>query len=655
MTTSLEQAIETLPQDSGILLESTRENITHWVKSGFLPDWAADSLLELINKEAWEELNDRFYKNLTFGTGGMRGRTIGKVATAIESGSGKEPQYPAVGSNYLNDFMVVKATTGLFRYVESFLQNENRSHEIPVLVIGHDVRYFSRHFCELAASTWGQLGGVAQIFVGPRSTPQVSFTVRDIGAHAGIVITASHNPPHDNGYKVYFEDGAQVVPPHAAGIVEQVNQVDWQDVAKLLEKDLSNVRTLPESLDVSYRNSIKGSLANVELIRNHPPKVVFSSIHGTGGLASVPLLEELGVDVSEVEAQAVLDGGFPTVPSPNPENAEALQMGMDQAKETGAVALIGTDPDADRMGVAVRNSNGEMTILTGNMIGSMLAEYRITLLKESGLLPLEGTQGAALIKTFVTTPLQEAIAKQHGVKLINTLTGFKWIGEKLRIYEQELCQKYQEDNGAALDYDATPAHVRAKLLQEYSTYYIFGGEESYGYLASDAVRDKDANAATAMFCELGAWLRSQDKNFLEYLDELYVKYGYYFEKLGNVYYEGASGAQKIQNILRSYQEQPPQEFDGRKVTNFKDFENGNYEDADGKTIPKEKFFFLDLEDGSSFAVRGSGTEPKIKFYVFGHGGVGSASELPAVKASTQSSVQSLLDAIVSDAKDRAES
>ena len=653
MSNSLIETIESLPATGGPLLESTRENLLLWINGGFLPDWAEQSLRELVNKEAWEELNDRFYKNLSFGTGGMRGRTIGKVATTIEQGTEKEPAYPAVGSNYLNDFNVVKATLGLFRYVDEFLKSENRSHEIPILVIGHDVRYFSRHFCELAASTWGQMGGIAQIFEGPRSTPQVSFTVRDIGAHAGIVITASHNPPHDNGYKVYFEDGAQVVPPHAEKIVEQVQNVDWHDVSKLLEKNLSNVRILPKSLDDRYRESIKGSLANVQLIKDYPPKVVFTSIHGTGRIATVPLLKDLGVNVSEVEEQAVLDGGFPTVPSPNPENVEALQMGMDQAEATGADALIGTDPDADRMGVAVRNSEGKMVILTGNMIGSMLAEYRITLLKETGLLPSDGSQSAALIKTFVTTPLQEAIANEHGVKLINTLTGFKWIGEKLRIYEEELCSNYQEATGAALDYDATPAEERAILLEEYSTFYIFGGEESYGYLASDAVRDKDANAAAAMFCELGAWLRSQKKSYLEYLDDLYIKYGYYFEKLGNVYYEGASGARKIQNILNSYQTNPPKEFAGKKVVEFMDFENGEYSDADGKPIPKEKFFFLKLDDGSSFAVRGSGTEPKIKFYVFGSGDVSSAQALQSVKSAIQLDVQNFLDSILNDAQNRA--
>ena len=403
------------------------------------------------------------------------------------------------------------------------------------------MRYFSRHFCELAASVWGQLGGIAQIFEGPRSTPQVSFTVRYVRAHAGIVITASHNPPHDNGYKVYFEDGGQIVLPHAEGIVKHVSSVDWGTVAKYLNKDTSNVRILPETLDSAYLDSAKDSLANPELLRIHSPKVVFTSIHGTGRISSIPLLKSLGTEVSEVAEQAILDGGFPTVDSPNPENAEALQMGIDQAKAEGADLLIGTDPDADRMGVAVRDSDGDMVLLTGNMIGSMMAEYRVTLLKDAGLLPPDGSPNAALIKTFVTTPLQQAIAKAHGLKIINTLTGFKWIGEKLRIYEEQLCETYLRETGVALDYDATPSKKRAKLLLKYSTYYVFGGEESYGYLASDLVRDKDANAAVAMFCELGAWLRSQGKSYLDYLDELYLKYGYYYEKLGNLYYEGAAG------------------------------------------------------------------------------------------------------------------
>ena len=649
---TLKQTIENLPADTP-LLASSKETLLSWLSGSFLPDWALESLNELVESGAWDELNDRFFKNLSFGTGGMRGRTVGKVSTKVEQGVGPEPVYPAVGANYLNDFNVLKATIGLFRYVDGFLKESDRGHEVPTLVIGHDVRYFSRHFCELAASVWGQLGGIAQIFEGPRSTPQVSFTVRYVRAHAGIVITASHNPPHDNGYKVYFEDGGQIVPPHAEGIVKHVSSVDWGTVAKYLNKDTSNVCILPETLDSAYLDSVKDSLANPELLRIHSPKVVFTSIHGTGRISSIPLLKSLGTEVSEVAEQAILDGGFPTVDSPNPENAEALQMGIDQAKAEGADLLIGTDPDADRMGVAVRDSDGDMVLLTGNMIGSMMAEYRVTLLKDAGLLPPDGSPNAALIKTFVTTPLQQAIAKAHGLKIINTLTGFKWIGEKLRIYEEQLCETYLRETGVALDYDATPSKKRAQLLLKYSTYYVFGGEESYGYLASDRVRDKDANAAVAMFCELGAWLRSQGKSYLDYLDELYLKYGYYYEKLGNLYYEGAAGSERIQAILKAYQQTPPHTFSGRSVTTFKDFSSSDYKDADGKPIPSEVFFFLELEGGYSFAVRASGTEPKIKFYVFGSEPVEDASSLPSVKKQTISSVGHLLDDILGDARSKA--
>ncbi len=648
-----EQIIEQLPAAGDLLLGSAREILLDWLQGGFLPEWALASLGELVEKGAWEEINDRFYRNLAFGTGGMRGRTVGKVTTSFEQGEGREPVRPAVGASYLNDFNLLKATIGLFHYVQGYLQESERGHEVPLLVIAHDVRYFSRHFCELAASVWAKLGGIAQIYDGPRSTPHLSFSVRYIRAHAGIVITASHNPPHDNGYKVYFEDGAQIVPPHAEGIIKAVQLVDWGVVAQYLEKDLSRVCILPSTVDTAYQDSVKASLANAGLIQKHPPKVVFTSIHGTGGVISAPLLKDLGVQVSEVEAQAGMDGGFPTVDSPNPENVEALQMGLDQAKAEGADLLIGTDPDADRMGVAVRGPDGEMVLLTGNMIGSMLAEYRVTLLKECGVLPQEGTPNAALIKTFVTTPLQEAIAKAHGLKLINTLTGFKWIGEKLRLYEEQLREKFLEATGAALEYDATPAEERVKLLLQYSTFYVFGGEESYGYLASDRVRDKDANAAAAMFCEMGAWLQGRGESYLQYLDAIYLKYGFFFEKLGNLYYEGATGTGMIQAILNSYKDSPPKSLAGRPVSAVKDFAAGGHRDADGKEIPRETFFFLELDGGYSFAVRASGTEPKIKFYVFGSDPVAAPSSLQLVKDATRASVEELLEAILKDARIRA--
>ncbi|MDA9764269.1 phospho-sugar mutase, partial [Opitutales bacterium] len=486
--------------DAGNVLQSTADNVTLWVEGNFLPDWALQSIEELISKEAWEELNDRFYKNMEFGTGGIRGRTIGKVTAAGETGtlsSQGTPEHPAIGSNVLNDFNVIRATIGLYNYNKQYLDS-NEIFDAPKLVIAHDVRHFSRYFCKLAASTWTRLGGIAMIFDGPRSTPHLSFSVRKLGATAGIVITASHNPPHDNGFKAYFTDGAQVVEPHASGIVEQVGLVNLPETAQHFELDMEKVITLPASIDEAYYDSVMDVALDKELFEKSDLKVVFSPIHGTGGIASIPVLQRLGIAVDVVEAQNDFDPQFASVVSPNPENAEALAMSIKRAEATGADVVIATDPDCDRMGVAVRDSEGKMQLLTGNQIGSVMAEYRIVQMKERGILPPGGTEGAVLVKTFVTTPLQDTIGAAHGLKVINTLTGFKWIGEKIGNYEQQLQDQLKEKHGYQIDYDNTDYLKRADLLQEHSTFYVFGGEESYGYLGSDAVRDKDGNAAVVM-------------------------------------------------------------------------------------------------------------------------------------------------------------
>ncbi|MDG2170546.1 MAG: phospho-sugar mutase [Opitutales bacterium] len=642
--------------DAGNVLQSTADNVTLWVEGNFLPDWALQSIEELISKEAWEELNDRFYKNMEFGTGGIRGRTIGKVTAAGETGtlsSQGTPEHPAIGSNVLNDFNVIRATIGLYNYNKQYLDS-NEIFDAPKLVIAHDVRHFSRYFCKLAASTWTRLGGIAMIFDGPRSTPHLSFSVRKLGATAGIVITASHNPPHDNGFKAYFTDGAQVVEPHASGIVEQVGLVNLPETAQHFELDMEKVITLPASIDEAYYDSVMDVALDKELFEKSDLKVVFSPIHGTGGIASIPVLQRLGIAVDVVEAQNDFDPQFASVVSPNPENAEALAMSIERAEATGADVVIATDPDCDRMGVAVRDSEGKMQLLTGNQIGSVMAEYRIVQMKERGILPPGGTEGAVLVKTFVTTPLQDTIGAAHGLKVINTLTGFKWIGEKIGNYEQQLQDQLKEKHGYQIDYDNTDYLKRADLLQEHSTFYVFGGEESYGYLGSDAVRDKDGNAAVVMFCEIASYLKSQGKTFLDYLDTLYSKYGYFYETLGNVYYEGAAGAQKIKNILESYRSDTPKDIGDIAVTEMKDFGVDVLTDADGETIPKQDFYFLTLANGYKYAVRGSGTEPKIKFYLFGHEEVTDPAELEDKKTLTISTIESMKEAILADAAVRAE-
>lgn len=641
---------------SGDLLESTVKHLNTWTQADYLPEWVGASIAELVEQGAWEELNDRFYRELAFGTGGMRGRTIGKVSTSVEQGppnASGAPAYAAVGTNVLNDFNIVRATIGLYEYVSAYLIGTG-CYDRPRFVIAHDVRHFSRHFCLLAASTWNRLGGQALIFDGPRSTPQLSFAVREYGAHCGAVITASHNPPHDNGFKVYFGDGAQVVAPHAEAIVAQVQAVGLEAVPAFLELDLSQIITLGDDADAAYLAVLEAGVLDTEVMAQQAPKVVFSPIHGTGGISSIPALKKLGVEVIEVPEQAVQDARFPTVQSPNPENAEALKMAMETAEATGASVVLATDPDADRMGVAVRNAAGELQLLTGNQIGTLLAEYRIATLKESGVIPEAGSERAALIKTFVTTPMQEALATAHGIKTVNTLTGFKWIGEKMADYEAEMKAGLLEAEGMALDYDRCDPWTRAELLMEYSTFFVFGGEESYGYLASDRVRDKDANAAVVMFCEMAAYLQAQEMTIPEYLDSLYLQHGYYLESTINIYYEGAAGSEKIAAILASYRADAPAAFGDIQVTGFTDFGRTESVDADGKPIPAQDFYVLELDNGYSFAVRGSGTEPKIKFYIFGRSEVSDAGELEAVKAATAAAMESLAAAIGADARQRAE-
>ena len=640
---------------AGQLLPSTSDNLQAWLKAG-LPAWALASIDELIAQQAWGELNDRFYRYLEFGTGGMRGRTIGVVSAKSETGQlGPKgtPEHAAVGCNVLNDFTLIRATVGLFRYTHEYLTKAGR-YDLPKLVIAHDVRHFSRHFCELAASTWTKLGGTAYIFEGPRSTPQLSFSVRYLKAHAGVVITASHNPPHDNGFKAYFEDGGQVVPPHDKAIVNEVNKVALGELAAFLAKDLSRVVTLGRAADDAYLAVAAKALLDPSVFKKVKIKIAFTNIHGTGGVASVPLLLHAGAEVHEVSEQVDFDPRFPTVKSPNPENAEALSKAVALAEAEGLDLVVATDPDCDRMGCAVRNREGKIELLTGNQIGAMLAEYRISKYKELGWIPKAGVASAALVKTFVTSPLQDAIGRGHGVKVINTLTGFKWIAAKIRVYEDQLKAKLLSAEGIAIDYDATPFESRARLLQKYSTFYLFGGEESYGYLGNDYVRDKDGNAACLMFAELCASVKSRGMAVTEYLDDIYLRYGFYLEGVINIYYEGASGATKIKRILDTYRSSPPTAFGDVAVAKFQDFGREQVFDADGEKIPSQDLYFVTLANGYSFAARGSGTEPKMKFYLFAHAKAADAAELKTVKVQVKAELERVRALIEADAKKRAE-
>lgn len=641
---------------AGHLLPSTVENLGAWLDAG-LPAWFFASVDELVAREAWGELNDRFYRYLEFGTGGMRGRTVGVIASSAEQGGdaarGGSPAHAAAGCNVLNDFTLMRAVIGLYRYVHAHLEQSGRP-DSPKLVIAHDVRHFSRHFCELAASVWTRLGGTAFIFGGPRSTPQLSFSVRWLKAHCGVVITASHNPPHDNGFKAYFDDGAQVVPPHDAGIVKQVNAVPLSELAGFLTIDLSRTLVLGDTADEAYLATAAEAVIDPEVFRRTELKVAFTSIHGTGGVSSVPLLKRAGCTVREVAEQSAFDARFPTVKSPNPENAEALALAVALAEKEGLDVVMATDPDSDRMGCAVRGTEGKLHLLTGNQIGALLADYRLTVYKERGWIPSDGSDRVAIIKTFVTTPLQDAIGRGHRVKVINTLTGFKWIAAKQRGYENQLRTALLEKQGLAIDYDATPLATRARLLQEHSTFYAFGCEESYGYLPNDSLRDKDGNAACLMLAEVCAWAKVRGTSVMAYLDELYLKYGYFLEGTINLYYEGAAGAAKIRRILETYRNAPPKSFGDVAVSKFEDFGRMDIRDEDGELIPRQDLYFVRLANGYSFAARGSGTEPKMKFYVFASSPVESAGELPGVKAAVKSELERIKALIETDAKTRAE-
>ena len=639
--TKKENILELLerPQAQAKLLDSAKGNIKKLLDENFLPDWAMSTLEELLESGAYEELNDRFFTVIAFGTGGMRGRTIGKVPSAAELGKVSEqgtPEHAALGTNNMNDFTVARATIGLFNYCKRYCSEKGLG--VPSLVVAHDVRHFSRHFCELIASIWTGLGGEAMIFDGPRSTPQLSFSVRELKTTAGIVVTASHNPSHDNGYKVYFSDGAQVISPVAEGIVEEVAKVSWGDVKSRLGIDLKAVRAVPAAAEEAYIKAIEACVIDTQAMRQHKPKLVFTAVHGTGATLCPKIMRHFGLEPVLVDEQMKMDPRFPTVKQPNPEYPETLSMGIAKAMEVSADCLMATDPDADRMGVAVRTRDGSMRLLTGNMIGALLEEYRISRMEEFGW--IKEPKNCAIIKTFVTSPLQDAIAAAHGLKCINTLTGFKWIGGRLEYYQRQLASFLGGEN-----YDNISYERRRELYQKHSTFFVFGGEESYGYLATDYVRDKDANAAVIMFSEMTAWLKGRGMTVDEYLDEIYLKYGYFYESLKSIYREGAAGAKKIQDFLKSIAEKPIDEVCGVKVAKATDFFKDEIFDADGLKIPREKFFFYELENGYKFAIRASGTEPKIKFYGFAKEAVSDKSALAGAKERAKAELERMLDGL----------
>ncbi|MDH4445509.1 MAG: phospho-sugar mutase [Akkermansiaceae bacterium] len=627
---------------AGNLLESAKSNITTLL-AGTTSEIAPRVIDELVSAGAWDELNDRFFKTLAFGTGGLRGRTIGRVVTVAEQGMGGpngRPEHPCVGTATMNFYNLSRAVRGLIAYAKQFAGPTRK----PMLVFAHDTRHFSRDFAEFCAKVCADLGTDAYLFEGARSTPQLSFAVRELRADAGVVLTASHNPAHDNGFKAYFNDGAQIVDAHADGIIREVNAISAEHYDSVPEAERGVITLLGAEMDARYVALLKTLLLKPSLLEGASTRIVFTNLHGTGGHINVPMLREFGFDVLTVPEQDVQDGRFPTVDSPNPENAPALKMGIELAEKSGAEIVIGTDPDADRMGVAVRDAAGKMVLLTGNQIGSLMAWYRLKTCFELGWLTNANRNRAVLVKTYVTTELQRAIADGFGVGIVDTLTGFKYIAGKLRKYEEAIPADKKGDYRSL-----TQAQTRALRL-EYSRFFVFGGEESYGYLGSDAVRDKDANGAALMFAEVAAYAKSVGKTLPELMDDVYAQFGYYLEMGKSLVMEGADGAAKIQALANSYAENPPTFVDGSAVLRIRDFAKQDLFDQEGDLLPKEKMLFVDLEDGRSFAVRPSGTEPKIKYYLFGKHAPGG--DLAVAKSSVAAGLSSLWQWIEADAEQR---
>lgn len=504
----------------------------------------------LISEENIEELTERFYQNLAFGTGGLRGIIGG-------------------GYNRLNSFTIRKATQGLAEYITSQVQDGS-------VAIAYDSRNYSDVFAMEAARVLAGNGIKVYLFSSLRPTPELSYAVRELKTTAGIVVTASHNPKQYNGYKVYWSDGCQVTAPHDTKIVELANSVTNINVA---DESSKNIIMIDKEIDDKYINMVKSLAIRPELIKEKGKEltVVFTPLHGTGKMPVARALEEMGIEVIFVEEQKEPNGDFPTVPKPNPEEESALKLGLELAKKVNADLLLATDPDADRLGIAVPDKNGDFVLVTGNQLGALLSDYIFSSRKELGTLPAK----PAFVKTIVTTNLQKKLAQSYGAACFDVLTGFKFIGEKINEFETG-SEGYE---------------------------YIFGGEESYGYLVGTAVRDKDAVSAATMTAELALYHRSQGRSLLDQLENIWKEHGYYQEALINMEFEGMAGAQKIADIMKSLRDNSPKAIDSIPVSEIFDYSEGVND------LPKSNVLQYVLEDGTIITARPSGTEPKIKFYV----------------------------------------
>ena len=544
-----------------------KEVYEQWIANPYFDEATKEELKSIAEDE--NEIKERFYMDLEFGTAGLRG-IIG------------------AGTNRMNIYVVRRATQGLANYIAKV---DKKSQGVA---IAYDSRHMSPEFAQEAALCLAANGIKAYIFETLRPTPELSFAVRHLGCVAGINVTASHNPPEYNGYKVYWEDGAQITPPHDSGIMGEVKAIsDWNTVKTMDKAEAEKAglfEVIGKEVDDAYMAELKKQVIHMDAIQAEGKnlKIVYTPLHGTGNIPARRILKELGFEnVYVVKEQELPDGDFPTVSYPNPEAAEAFELGLKLAKEVDADLVLATDPDADRLGVRVKDKNGEYHDLTGNMSGCLLANYEISQRKAvNGSLPEDG----ALIKTIVTTNLADAIAKGYGVKLIEVLTGFKFIGQQILGFEKS-------GKGS----------------------YLFGFEESYGCLIGTYARDKDAIVATMALCEAAAYYKTQGKTLWDAMIGMYEQFGYYKDDIKAVTMKGIEGLQKIQDIMNSLRQNPPAEFAGHKVVAVRDYKADTIKNLETGEVtptglPNSNVLYYELTNDAWVCVRPSGTEPKVKFY-----------------------------------------
>lgn len=530
-----------------------------WLDSN-ISDEAKAEIRRMMDSDNPDELIDAFYKDLEFGTGGLRG-------------------IMGVGSNRVNEYTIGMATQGFANYLNATFPDQ----EIKV-AIAYDSRNNSQFFGEVTAAVFSANGIKVYLFEELRPTPELSFSIRHLGCKGGVVLTASHNPKEYNGYKAYFDDGGQVTPPHDKNIVAEVAKVSLDTLN--MEADESLIERISTLIDEPYLEKITTNVVTPEAIKNqHDLKIVFSPIHGTGITMVPPILEKLGfTQVTVVEEQSTPDGNFPTVVYPNPEEAEAMSIALKKAQEIDADLVMGTDPDSDRVGIGVKNNHGEWQLLNGNQAATCMIYYLLKARQEKNL--LDGKQ--YICKTIVTTDLLDKMAEAFDVECYNVLTGFKYIAEKLKEFEGE-------------------------------KEFVGGGEESYGYLVNDFVRDKDAIISCAMLAEVVAWAKDKGITLFDLLTEIYVEYGMFREALVSIKRTGKKGAEEIQQMMADLRSNPPATINGSEVTKMRDYKTAIEKDL--KTgaetsidFPSSNVLQFFTADGSKISARPSGTEPKIKFY-----------------------------------------